>query len=272
MYVTFVIVCGLLFAHASQMNPNIRPSKSGINKRTTHKETAETKNNPPNPGDTFNSLAVQTPHADNEQKDPYDPRKDSWYRAYLVFTVLGVVGGLIGLAALIRQTMATSEAADAAKNSADALVKSQCAWLILHLYWLPGYCRFRSTAEGNIELFIEGVLTNSGQTPGWITEFRYCGALVDQIPEKPDFESIKEYAIEPETLEAHSKSDPISLIYTAIGPASGSKRLIVYGMIRYRDAFGHTDRKTTFGYWVTDHPSDQAELRRIKLAAYNQNT
>jgi hypothetical protein len=54
----------------------------------------------------------------------YDPRNDLLYRGYLAATIIGVIGGIIGLILLYKQFVATKLAADAAKESADAAKKN----------------------------------------------------------------------------------------------------------------------------------------------------
>jgi hypothetical protein len=52
-----------------------------------------------------------------ELADPYDPRHDYLYRAYLWFTIGGVVVGLIGIVAIYAQTRATARSARASEDS-----------------------------------------------------------------------------------------------------------------------------------------------------------
>jgi len=68
--------------------------------------------------------AVGDPHAEASKTDSYDPRHDSLYRAYLGFTIFGVVVALGGILAIYKQTSATKDAAVATQISAEAALRS----------------------------------------------------------------------------------------------------------------------------------------------------
>jgi hypothetical protein len=70
------------------------------------------------------NITVSEPHTKDKQPDPYDAEKDYLYRAYLVFTILGVCATVVGIIAIYRQTKATKDAAIATAQSAEASARS----------------------------------------------------------------------------------------------------------------------------------------------------
>jgi hypothetical protein len=294
-----LIVALLLFA-ASQANQAPSSRKPSFDKRLTQQE-AQKKQKTPDPklsvGECVNCFDVQAPHTDEKQKDPYDARTDSLYRKYLWFTIIGVCGGLIGLGLLYRQFKATETAANAAKNSADAatksanhlaeqlgtmrdtakanrdsadaLVNAERAWLMVYLDWQPGSIhtldneRTRATTA-----YLQCVCTNHGKTPAWIDEICCKFEIIPWFHESPDFKNMEPYDSAPEPVAAGASSGIRKLEPVADGMfIQEGKVRMVYGVVKYRDMFG-LKRETTFGYQITP---DQ-DLKRLAGRAYNENT
>jgi hypothetical protein len=158
----------LLFASAFQHpNPNRRTEHSSVNERdsqvkTDNKQTDPSSNAPPQI--SVHSLVVREPQARPEQHNAYDPRHDSLYRAYLWATILGVAGAVLGIIILIRQTRITRQAANAAKDAADAallqakiLLKAERAYLMIRVIF--------SHERYSIDV------VNEGRTPGEILSY-----------------------------------------------------------------------------------------------------
>lgn len=260
MHVLSILIVGMLFAHTGQAN-------------TATQKRGDPQNNPPRSSSTaikecLDCFNVQTPHAETEQKDPYDASKDSLYRKYLLFTVIGVCGGLVGLVFLIVQTIATRNAANAAKNSADALVKSQCAWIMVDIKNVA-HVPIEHSADGKTKADVIFICKNLGQTPAWLAEFRYTSEIVSVIPSSQDFEAIPVCdGFEVEPVKAGGESYDFA---QKLSCSTKQGTLIIYGMVKYRDMFGNSNRYTTFGFWITT-VTTPAQAIRINLDAYNQNT
>lgn len=84
-----------------------------------------------------NGTTSQAPPDQADTKDQYDPRADNLYRWYLRFTVIGVIGGSIGIGVLVWQAILTRESAHAAKdaaaaasNNAKALMNAERPWVV----------------------------------------------------------------------------------------------------------------------------------------------
>jgi hypothetical protein len=70
------------------------------------------------------AFAVHRPETQTEGNDPYDPRRDCLYRAYLAATIFGVFVALGGIYAIYTQTGATKKAAEATAQAAEATARS----------------------------------------------------------------------------------------------------------------------------------------------------
>jgi hypothetical protein len=69
-------------------------------------------------------LIAITTFAAHGQGAPYDPLKDSLYRGYLLATIIGVVGGFIGIVVLVWQSILLRRSANAADIAAKSANKS----------------------------------------------------------------------------------------------------------------------------------------------------
>ena len=122
----FVSVLLLIFATGfQQAKPDTSTKESSVNKGNAQQETRN-EDQPPTkmlPDVTIQecddcSFAVEAPNARAKQDDPYDAGKDSLYRAYLKFTIAGVVIAMLGVGAIYLQTRAIAQSADATARSA----------------------------------------------------------------------------------------------------------------------------------------------------------
>lgn len=293
-----LIVALLLFA-ACQATEAPSSRKPSFDKRLTQQEAQKKQKNPDpklSVGECVNCFDVQAPHADEKQKDPYDARTDSLYRKYLWFTIIGVCGALIGLGLLYRQFKATETAANAAKNSADAatksanhladqlgtmrdtakanrdsadaLVNAERAWIMVYLDWQPPATVRILSSQHETSAYLQCVCTNHGKTPAWIDEICCKFEIIPWFHESPDFKNMEPYDSTPEPVAAGASSQIRKLEPVADGVSNQEGKVrMIYGVVKYWDMFG-LKRESTFGYQIT---LDQ-ELKRLAGRAYNQNT
>jgi hypothetical protein len=85
-----------------QPKPNTTPAKTAISEGDDEKKTNNEKTIAPD-GVTSNCVAVEKQTAKPEQAQSYDARRDTLYRAYLWFTIIGVPLALIGICVLYSQ-------------------------------------------------------------------------------------------------------------------------------------------------------------------------
>jgi hypothetical protein len=167
-----------------------------------------------------------------------------------------------------RQLIAQAEStAKATRASADALVASERAWIMVEAFPAGNSKPFKSP-DGAIGVDARCECKNEGKTGAWINEIKCVLEFTPlQLPEKPNFENVEPYHSVPRPIA--SRGDPETYV---IQPGCfgdwNKKILILYGVVKYKNMFGQ-DCATTFGYTV----SREGEFRRITgYPAYNENT
>ena len=102
-----------------------------------------------------------------------------------------------------------------------------------------------------------------------ITEKRVCVRIVNAAPpDIPDLENIETVDHKPEPVPSGKQASPWDATPVCEGTEGMGQVTIIYGVVKYRDAFaeGHA---TTFGYRLT--PDNQ--LTRLEgWPKYNENT
>jgi hypothetical protein len=180
-----------------------------------------------------------------------------------------------------RQTKDTAIAAQAAKASADALMNSQRAWVMVDALFFDGSGIVQHTqGDGKVRTSatLKVILKNSGPTPAWIFEQFVRLEVIDKviISEEvypppvfigPGFITQTNYQILPIT----SAQEPFKWRADVQGDGwatdTNALHTYIYGIVRYRDAFS-SYRETYFGYSVRSNGA----LERIPNEAYNKHT
>lgn len=245
MRVLIVVIVGLFICTSGQPNPNTSSSKSSINKAAANKERGETQKNPPN----SDSATI----GDQERKGAYDASKDSLYRVYLLFTVIGVCGGLIGLLVLICQTKSVRKAADAAKDSADAALLNAKSIINSERPWL--FIEIKTTAEPSIPvgevpkyMGFSVSFRNWGKTPAEVVSFDQhldCRENLDDLPSPPEYflkgrVMVHTRMVPPGQVWCHPSESHFSPESSLVGDQwneirNSRQRFIYWGRIQYRD-------------------------------------
>lgn len=100
-----------------------------IDHQQTVGSQSETQVKTPEPNQVASSVSIHQPETTAKQNDPYDPRHDRLYRAYLAFTIIGVFVAMGAIVVFYLQTKTTQDAARAARFNAMAVVNSQRPWI-----------------------------------------------------------------------------------------------------------------------------------------------
>ncbi len=252
MHVRLLTACLLFYIAASpaQQNGSAKPNSA----QEQHRNPNSVNTNKASEGSpkSLSPAGCQQQPDPNAAQQQYDPRLDKLYRAYLWATILGLIGGLIGLYALIRQTMATHTAANAAKASADAFMAKEQAWLLI---WYDKFAHvdYQDRKPGDYEMRhnFNWHCQNIGSTPAFITE-SWARLIeirsLDDLPSKPDYSMAKPIRYQGDPLRPEGKTDwftaPVESsetikTYEAIEKRHRSKAsfLYAYGFARYRDVF-----------------------------------
>jgi hypothetical protein len=213
------------------------------------------------------------------EASPPEAKDGPLFLPYLIVTIAGVIVNAVVLGFIWKQTVtngkqarinfiaakAATRSASAAKTSADVLVASERAWVMvdLELYSIRGDGLRHETTKANLRL----TYNNVGKTPAWITEKSIHFVLVDTMDDLPDIDSITPFQSRPQWLQT-SYTEDRELEHEGWQQQDAGNLRIVYGRIKYRDIF-RKERTTTFGYEIdlNDEPRRIAEP-----AKYNENT
>lgn len=245
MRVAISVVCVCLWATTLANSESVQKLNRNPDTNTQNEKTQT-----PQPAPSSKN-SVQQPNVQSTQQQ-YDPYSDHLYRAYLWATVLGVIGGILGVAFLVVQTIATHTAANAAKASADAVRNSQRAWL---------FVRAENQGGGWCEWFYK----NFGQTPAKVI-FRsitdICVADIAELPTAPVYEEdttpVRVRIVAPgdergfkENYDYPFRGKPSDVVEAI---RKKEKILVVYGIVRYNDVFDDSGlHETGFCYiWAPD--------------------
>jgi hypothetical protein len=164
----------------------------------------------------------------------------------------------------------------AAKKSAEALINTERAWIMVELEWVPGYLGRELGSrkiEGGEQTFnttapIRFKYTNEGKTIAWIDEKLACFQIVKELPKQPDLSVLEMLDPVPEwigvkgggKLDRGLEADGQENIEGAMS--------VVWGVIKYRDAF-NARHETVFGFRIRP---DETFVRLIGLTEYNKTT
>jgi hypothetical protein len=164
--------------------------------------------------------------------------------------------------------MQTESTAKATRDSADALIASERAWIMVEVIPAGNNPQIIRNQDGTIGVDARCVCENQGKTGAWINEIR-CALEFSplRLPEEPNLDDIGPYDSVPRPI-ASRKNPETYIIQPGCRGDWNNKILILYGVVKYRDMFGK-DRQTTFGYVV----GKNGEFKRIVgYPKYNENT
>jgi hypothetical protein len=293
MRLLFLALAG--FSVVLQVQPSApeRPSEDHRHTGGDKQATADTSNNP-----SKNVIAVPNPesvsHSDKQKEDAdkMEDRRERKAQArlnciYTWTTVAGVVGGWIGLFVLIWQTKLTGISANAAKTSADALIRGQRAWLLIDNVEQP--VLVPAPAPGDLQqpklLCSCFSFKNMGKTPArlvaWKSELQIGGSS-----DKPDTETgfdigsqvfcssmIPQGEVMPEPEEARLSS-PITALELKDIIVQKTRFLWLCGVLKYEDVFRRgVVHETRFCYLYETRLNTNIPLWRIAgPKEYNEAT
>jgi hypothetical protein len=282
----FVLAFTVLGVGAQEVPPNPAPptaaregriiTKLDDQKKSDKTHQADSKSLPEAPcNQCLNHCSVGQPHVKTKEEQAKEDSLDLLSRRSMRAAIIGVFGGLVGIAILVWQTILTRTAANAAKVSADALINSERAWIMVDIDPVPGLGGGRMLGGMENETHTQVTSAqfritcrNEGKTPAWITEKRACLKIMNGSPPvNPDLNSTKVIQYEPEPL-AVGKETRRDGSLTYEGWENLGQITIIYGVIKYRDVFADS-RSTVFGYVLT---VDNRFERLTGLPEYNKNT
>jgi hypothetical protein len=157
------------------------------------------------------------------------------------------------------------QAAEAAQKSADALIMSERAWVMVDIKWQQGAHIFEGTGnEGeHTGIYVDYLCLNQGKSFAQITEKGYVFKIVNVLPQEPDFRDMNVLHHTSEYVTPNSATVPYQLSgIFCNGHQKPDKLMVLYGRVKYNDVFGQ--HETRFGYMITG----QGNLDRIPATSY----
>ena len=148
-----------------------------------------------------------------------------------------------------RQTAATETAANAARDSTQALLNSERAWILADTGEIPD--NFEPNPNSVEILDVRPIVRNTGRTPGWITRGFIRYYLVpggSQLPPEPDYRgNLAEVPVNI-ILAPNGNIQPLHVripLSIFVNVRQGNQRLYVYGFVDYTD-FANQTRQSRF--------------------------
>jgi hypothetical protein len=293
--ITAALFAMLPSVHGLQVGtPQPESTRKQQEKQRVHKKQAQPENAPaatatPSPA----SHEISQPKIEATERQ-YDPRSDRLYRLYLLGTVVGVAGGLIGLFFLVVQVVASKQAAKAALKNATALINAERAWVFVDRgetgadkiqdpYLLPvGHPDIRPNQEriAHCVFFIR----NFGKTPAKVTGWRTELLIGDSANEPPNLkfydipnDPFGVYFIPPNNAVAQEARLPSGFAeWKEFQDVEDGRRYAwLVGVIRYLDVISDIEKEheTRFCYlWETRLNSPKPFWRQAGRPEYNRAT
>lgn len=234
------------------------------------------------------------PDANHPQQNVPDSERNtpSWYGFFRWPNGTTTWAILLTLLVIAEQTKQTARAAkatqdsiplqkasaDAAKASADALVNSERAWIIVNIRWTQGKPFFvhstsvegsANTARETTGVDVDLLYINEGRSPAWIVE--------EKVRMEVAISPISSPSLDTEDTQFNERYEPVSVNKTStnqhriFGQGWNGSHTYIYGRIKYRDIFTPPPiepRETWFGFRV----NATGHIGRIVSYEYNRFT
>jgi hypothetical protein len=159
----------------------------------------------------------------------------------------------------------------AAKKSAEALINTERAWIMVEIEPVPGISRrmVSQSSDGRscTSVRIRFNYTNEGKTIAWIDEKLACFQILKELPKQPDFSALTMLDCVPEWVGIKGGGQ-LDHALQVEGQEDMEDISVIWGVIRYRDAF-NSKHETIFGFRIC--PDDRFE-RIAGLLDYNKST
>ena len=262
MHALILILSLFATSQVQQSSPSTTAEeRSAVRAQDSHPETPHTDSatqTSPQPltcTQCFDCCTINQQHKQTPEEKAKADSLDTLTRAYMLATITGVGSGIIVIGVLIWQTKITRTAANAAKDSADVLIKSERSWILTDIAGFQA--RKTTTPAVKTTLRIQLKCKNQGHSVAWITKKYIRFEIVKEWPETPVFreEHCFDHALE--SFEPGGWAE-IDRTMDADGYFGDGKTALLYGLIKYRDIFG--DHETTFGYYISDGETMDTEL------------
>jgi hypothetical protein len=196
----------------------------------------------------------------------------------LVVAVWGILVARGTLRVIARQAVSMRRQTKILRNSVNAQIASQRAWVMVDLEKVPGVGAILtegSSRERGGEIHYQTcarfscICSNQGKTPAKIIEKRMCLLVVtpsNPLPKIPNFDN----AVQDPVPHYLRPEGPFKKEFLVCGDGKDvmGHMIVVYGVVKYRHLFSENAVQTTFGYRVT---VDDKFERLTDYHTYNEN-
>jgi hypothetical protein len=268
--------------------PNALPSSASKESSVSHRDADPKTSEAPQSGSYDNPISpctksipcyvIQQPETKTKEEQAKADSLDTLTRCYMWATIIGVIGGWIGISLVYGQfrsqkgaTEAAMQAARSADRNADILINSERAWLLAESipsgphkkegrwYWENGaeLTDLEIITRKNKPEIIGYTIKNYGRTPGWITSHWATARIVasaEGLPRPPDYftkpASIFTQDVSIVYVPGQSKRNIILVPYEDLAPTAKRERfLYVYGTFTYRDVAERSHETRFCFFW-----------------------
>jgi len=259
--------------HSKQQTPAQIPSIGSSSNRPAQPNTSKTENqdNQTSPDRVYRVQVLE------------DFKDSHFFIPLLVNAVIAAIG-LGTLAIVWRQANSNQISAEAAKQSAEALIESQRAWILV----LPDHFENPKPMYGPemkddlMKFFIS--IKNVGTSPARLisTAFRYCLLNdLDELSPKPEYPQPLPYngwIVAPQELVNEViplEMEGLTAVELDSHCLNKTKFLFAYGVVKYRDIFNR-ERETRIGYvyeyfWVHQAMKPSRRIKQAGPPEYNHS-
>jgi hypothetical protein len=249
-------------------------SNDGIGEQNASRETSQGQQKVPSRapvvsiGERMGGFQEGAPTHQQENANLYDPRNDRLYRWYLRATVVGVVGGFIGICLIFWQSILLRRSANAALLNARALMNTERARLAVDIELAKHGGMIQGDQDFTVNFTVR--CSNIGRTPAWIHEIMADVRMFYDLPYKqPEFTADRAEHMHPRYLAAGD--EPLVDTYS-LGCANEydpAQYVLIYGVVGFSDVY-QKDGYCTFSYTI--RPDRKGVDRVPDGAGYNRNT
>ena len=226
------------------------------------------------------TAVISQPCTQTQKDSPCEqPRKGPpIYSNWALVFVAGVaaIAGFLNLGQIKKQSKATEDAAKAASENAEAVMRGERAWLLIDILEPDDYFTIDPVPRFKYRV------TNYGKTPGFMLS---ANAYI-QLEERNDWitnDAFLNMGVIAEDAALAPKGDPLELFgnitagdrqfrfsggdHAKVFNKPPQAYIFVVGSIHYHDVFGKTTRRTPFAYW---YDVNSERFVRLRTPGYNK--
>jgi hypothetical protein len=204
----------------------------------------------------------------------------AWFTPEKVIAIATIIYALVTIVmslSIRRQASVAEIASKAAKQSADALINTERAWVMAELGWCQDSSArvvggaTRTQGQGSVDtttLWVKLICRNEGKSPAWIENVYAHAEIVQRALDATGTRKSEGQTFGPMGPLGVGKELSHTLELTCSGITGEGKFISVFIILDYRDVFG-LERQTSLGYSVDPNRN---LVRQYAFPERNRNT